>query len=179
MEYGELNLSLLKNPELVFKNTIGATQEGINMPITYKDYAVGVVIDVTEKEIRCKIWDKFVRFYPEYNSKDGIDEFKLFGINISMPLEEITKQILTEDFVAVEMYKQFMKDNMTECAKVRKQILKKQEVDYFKKSNSDSIKTVEELENLFNKCISTLVSEDYKTGYLEALNHVKEKIQIN
>lgn len=132
MEYGEINLSLLKNPMIVFDNTIGANKDNINTPITYKDCVVGIVIDVTEESICCRIWDKFVRFYPEYNSKDGVEEFKLFGINISLPIDEINKQLETENYVAVEMYKQFMKDNPSECAEIRKQILKKQKVDYFK-----------------------------------------------
>ena len=76
--------------------------------------------------------DRYVCFYPEYHSPDGIEPFKLFGIDVSLPMEEINKQLETDIYVAVEMYKQFMKDNMGECAKVRKQILKKQEVNYFK-----------------------------------------------
>lgn len=132
MKYGDINLSLLKNPELVFDNTIGANEESINVPITYKDYVIGIITNVSEEKIYCKIWDKFIRFYPEYNSKDGIEEFKLFGISVSLPIDEINRQIETENYVAIEMYKQFMKDNMTECAKVRKQILKKQPIDYFK-----------------------------------------------
>jgi hypothetical protein len=136
MEYGEINLSLLKNPMLIFENTIGANKTNINTPITYKDSVIGVVIDVTEESICCKIWDKFVRFYPEYNSPDGIESFKLFGINISLPVDEINKQLETENYVAVEMYKQFMKDNPSECAKVRKRILKKQPVDYFQQKGN-------------------------------------------
>lgn len=132
MEYGEINLSLLKNPMLIFDNTIGANKDNVNTPITYKDNVAGVVTDVTEEIICCRIWDKFVRFYPEYNSPDGIEEFKLFGINISLPVDEINKQLETENYVVIETYKQFMKDNPSECAKVRKQILKKHEVDYFK-----------------------------------------------
>ena len=139
MEYGELNLSLLKNPVLVFDNTIGANKENINAPITYKDSCIGVVTDVTEENIYCRIWDKFVRFYPEYNSPDGVEPFKLSVINVSLPVDEINKQLETENYVAVEMYKQFMKDNMSECAKVRKQILKKQTVDYFKNQSIDRI----------------------------------------
>jgi hypothetical protein len=133
MEYGDINLSLLNNPIFIFDNTISATKENINAPISYKDYVVGVIIDVTEESIFCRIWDKFVRFYPEFNSKDGIEEFQLFGINISLPIDEINRQLETENYVAVEMYKMFLKDNPEECAKVRKQILKRQEVNYFKK----------------------------------------------
>jgi len=132
IDFGTINLSLLKNPIIVFDNTIGATKENINTPITYKDNAVGVVTDVTEESICCRIWDKFIRFYPEYNSPDGTEPFKLFGINLSLPVDEINKQNEIENYVAIEMYKQFMKDNMAECAKVRKQILKNQPIDYFK-----------------------------------------------
>lgn len=131
---GELNLalSLLNNPIITFKNEIGATKESINAPITYKDSVVGLIVEITEDQIKCKIWDKYVKFCPEFNSIDGEEPFKLCGIDISLPIEEINKQLGTENYIAVEMYKQFMKDNMEECAKVRKQILKKQEVDYFK-----------------------------------------------
>jgi len=132
VDYGTLNLSLLKNPIVVFDNTIGANKENINTPILYKDCVVGTVTDITEESICCRIWDKFIWFYPEFNSSDGIEPFKLYGIDISLPVDEINKQIETENYVAIEMYKQFMKDNMEECAKVRKQILKNQPVDYFK-----------------------------------------------
>ena len=132
MEYGEIDLSLLKNSTLVFDNTIGANKENINAPITYKDYVVGVIIYVTEGSIYCRIWDKLVRFYPEFKSPDGIEEFTLFGINVSLPMDEINKQLETENYVAIEMYKQFMKDDPSECAKVRKQILKNQPINYFK-----------------------------------------------
>ena len=40
---------------------------------------------------------------------------------------------IIEDTVALEMMKIFMRDDMENCAKVRKQILKGMEVDYFKK----------------------------------------------
>ena len=53
-------------------------------------------------------------------------------------LEESKVQIIedtkeTETLVALEMMKIFMRDDMENCAKVRKQILKGMEVDYFKK----------------------------------------------
>lgn len=128
----DVNLALLNNPTLIFKNTIRVTKESINAPITYKDHCVGWIADVTEEDIICRILDRYVCFYPEYYSPDGIEPFKLFGIDVSLPMEEINKQLETDIYVAVEMYKQFMKDNMGECAKVRKQILKKQEVNYFK-----------------------------------------------
>jgi hypothetical protein len=134
MEYGDVNLSLLKNPTLVFDNTIGASKENINTPLTYKEDVIGWVTDITEKNIYCRVFDKFIRFLPEFNSKDGIEKFKLYSINILLPVYEINKQLETENYVAVEMYKQFMKDNVKECSKVRKQILKHQEVDYFKKT---------------------------------------------
>ena len=41
---------------------------------------------------------------------------------------------IIEDTVALEMMKIFMRDDMENCAKVRKQILKGMEVDYFKKN---------------------------------------------
>lgn len=128
----DVNLSLLNNPTLAFKNTIGTTKESINTPITYKDCCVGWITNVTEEDITCRILDRYICFYPEYHSPDGIEPFKLFGIDVSLPMEEINRQLETDTYVAVEMYKQFMKDNMVECAKVRKQILKKQEVNYFK-----------------------------------------------
>ena len=34
---------------------------------------------------------------------------------------------------------------------------------------------IAEIETNFIKCISGLVVEDYKNGYLEALNHIKER----
>ena len=55
-----------------------------------------------------------------YQNKDKLDE-----------IIEDTKE--TETLVALEMMKIFMRDDMENCAKVRKQILKEMEVDYFKK----------------------------------------------
>ena len=50
-------------------------------------------------------------------------------------LDEIIKNTKeTETLVALEMMKIFMRDDMKNCAKVRKQILKGMEVDYFKKN---------------------------------------------
>ena len=50
-------------------------------------------------------------------------------------LDEIIKDTKeTETLVALEMMKIFMRDDMENCAKVRKQILKGMEVDYFKKN---------------------------------------------
>ena len=49
-------------------------------------------------------------------------------------LDEIIEDVKeTETLVALEMMKIFMRDDMENCAKVRKQILKGMEVDYFKK----------------------------------------------
>ena len=56
-----------------------------------------------------------------YQNKDKLDE-----------IIEDTKE--TETLVALEMMKIFMRDDMKNCAKVRKQILKGMEVDYFKKN---------------------------------------------
>ena len=56
-----------------------------------------------------------------YQNKDKLDE-----------IIEDTKE--TETLVALEMMKSFMRDDMKNCAKVRKQILKGMEVDYFKKN---------------------------------------------
>ena len=55
-----------------------------------------------------------------YRNKNKLDE-----------IIEDTKE--TETLVALEMMKIFMRDDMKNCAKVRKQILKGMEVDYFKK----------------------------------------------
>ena len=50
-------------------------------------------------------------------------------------LDEIIEDVKeTETLVALEMMKIFMRDDMKNCAKVRKQILKGMEVDYFKKN---------------------------------------------
>lgn len=56
-----------------------------------------------------------------YQNKDKLDE-----------IIKDTKE--TETLVALEMMKIFMRDDMENCAKVRKQILKGMEVDYFKKN---------------------------------------------
>ena len=56
-----------------------------------------------------------------YQNKNKLDE-----------IIENTKE--TETLVALEMMKIFMRDDMENCAKVRKQILKRMEVDYFKKN---------------------------------------------
>lgn len=56
-----------------------------------------------------------------YQNKGKLDE-----------IIEDTKE--TETLVALEMMKIFMRDDMKNCAKVRKQILKGMEVDYFKKN---------------------------------------------
>ena len=49
-------------------------------------------------------------------------------------LDEIIEDVKeTETLVALEMMKIFMRDDMENCAKVRKQILKGMEIDYFKK----------------------------------------------
>ena len=50
-------------------------------------------------------------------------------------LDEIIEDVKeTETLVALEMMKIFMRDDMENCAKVRKQILKGMEIDYFKKN---------------------------------------------
>ena len=56
-----------------------------------------------------------------YQNKDKLDEI----------IEDVKE---TETLVALEMMKIFMRDDMENCAKVRKQILKGMEVDYFKKT---------------------------------------------
>jgi hypothetical protein len=56
-----------------------------------------------------------------YQNKDKLNE-----------IIEDTKE--TETLVVLEMMKIFMRDDMENCAKVRKQILKGIEVDYFKKN---------------------------------------------
>ena len=56
-----------------------------------------------------------------YQNKNKLDE-----------VIEDTKE--TETLVALKMMKIFMRDDMVNCAKVRKQILKGMEVDYFKKN---------------------------------------------
>ena len=49
-------------------------------------------------------------------------------------LDEIIEDVKEiETLVALEIMKIFMRDDMENCAKVRKQILKGMEVDYFKK----------------------------------------------
>lgn len=80
---------------------------------------------------------KWIKKNNNTNIREDKIEFVNYGIintGLSIQTEEINKQLEeTENYVAIEMYKQFMKDNMKECAKARKQILKNQEVDYFKK----------------------------------------------
>jgi hypothetical protein len=78
------NLSLLQNPTLVFDNTIGADDSSVNMPIIHNEHVIGIITEVGNDKIYCKIWDRCIGFYPEYNSPDGIKPFKLCGINISI-----------------------------------------------------------------------------------------------
>lgn len=127
-----ISITTMLHQTITFLNNVKATKDCINMPILHNDTVVGIISNVTDDLIYCTIWDKYMSATPEFKKESDEVGFVLCGINLQLASDSSNKLIETESYVAVEMYKHFMKDNPIECSKVRKQILKKQKVDYFK-----------------------------------------------
>lgn len=127
-----ISITTMLHQTLSFLNNVNATKDCINMPVLHNDTVVGIISNVTDDVISCTIWDKYLAATPEFKKESDEAGYVLCGINLKLATDSINGLIETETFVAMEMYKQFMKDDELEFSKVRKQILKKQKVEYFK-----------------------------------------------
>jgi sugar diacid utilization regulator len=75
------NLSLLKNPELTFYNNVNATKSHINLPLIYNSKVIGIITDVSDQKIYCRLFDKFLRFIPEFRIESD-DRCEFSAINV-------------------------------------------------------------------------------------------------